>query len=830
MRIAYIFAAIALALTLSSQTAPREQVGPLPDGSFLLNSGWRLSPAGKQVPLDTFPMSCALSKDGKYLVVLNGGYNPPTLSVLDAAARKELSRTPVADAWLGLTFSPDGHTLWVGGGSKASIYEFAFGADGSLKAGRTFVLAEKLTPQDFIGDVAMSPDGRLLYAADMYHDSVVVVNPQSGRLIQRFKTGRRPYRIVFAPKGDSFFVSSWADGTVQQLQTSDGSVLNTVRVGAHPTDIVWSDRKPEKAEDEAGDDDATPASAAWDARLFVSAANTNNVYVLGLSGSALTNIETINVAMTPRHPLGMTPSALAIAPDQKRLYVVCSDANAVAVADVSETRTHVEGFIPVGWYPTAASVLPDGTLVAINGKGSRSYPNPKGPVPTMSRRQSTAEGRIQYVAHIQTGTASFIPGFGNAELGAYTRQALADSPYSDTKLDALDAPEGPIPGTPGDPSPIRHVIYIVKENRSWDQVLGDMGKGNCDPSLVLFGEKITPNQHKLARDFVLLDNFYVSADVSADGHNWSTSAIANDYVQKLWPNNYAGRRKTYDFEGGEPAALPPAGFIWTNANAHGLTMRNYGYWVENLPKAAADGTQIEKVLDPVLTPVTNMKYRSFDLDYPDVERAKVFLADLAEFEKSGEMPQLILMRMGNDHTEGTRPGKLTPFAMVADNDYAVGMIVEALSKSRFWAGTAIFILEDDAQNGPDHVDSHRSPGFVVSPYTRRGGVVDSTLYNTTSMLRTIELILGLNPMTHYDAGATPMFAAFAKDPVLTPWEAEKPRTPLDELNPPLAHDPTVGMDFRDADRVDENRLNAVLWRAIRGVDAPAPVSSFFSRR
>ena len=829
MRIAYIFAAIALALTLSSQTAPREQVGPLPDGSFLLNSGWRLSPAGKQVPLDTFPMACALSKDGKYLVVLNGGYNPPTLSVLDTAARKELSRTPVADAWLGLTFSPDGHTLWVGGGSKASIYEFAFGAAGSIKAGRTFVLAEKPTPQDFIGDVVMSPDGRLLYAADMYHDSVVVVNPQSGRPIQRFKTGRRPYRIVFAPKGDSFFVSSWADGTVQQLQTSDGSVLNTVRVGAHPTDVVWSDRKPEKPEDEAGDNDATPASAALDARLFVSAANTNNVYVLGLSGSALTNIETINVATTPRHPLGMTPSALAIAPDQKRLYVVCSDANAVAVADVSETRTHVEGFIPVGWYPTAASVLPDGTLVAINGKGSRSYPNPKGPVPTMSRRQSTAEGRIQYVAHIQTGTASFIPGFGNAELGAYTRQALADSPYSDTKLDALDAPEGPIPGTPGDPSPIRHVIYIVKENRSWDQVLGDMGKGNCDPSLVLFGEKITPNQHKLARDFVLLDNFYVSADVSADGHNWSTSAIANDYVQKLWPNNYAGRRKTYDFEGGEPAALPPAGFIWTNANAHGLTMRNYGYWVENLPKAAADGTQIEKVLDPVLIPVTNMKFRSFDLDYPDVERARVFLADLAEFEKSGEMPQLMLMRLGNDHTFGTRPGKPTPFALVADNDYAVGMIVEALSKSRFWASTAIFILEDDAQNGPDHVDSHRSPGFVISPYTRRGGVVDSTLYNTTSMLRTMELILGLNPMTHYDAGATPMFAAFNRDPVLTPWEAEKPRTSLDERNPPQAHDVTAGMDFRDADRVDENRLNVLLWRAIRGADPPAPVSSFFSR-
>jgi len=828
VRTPWIFAAAALALSLTSQTIPRQQVGPLPDGSFLLNSGWRLTPAGKQVALDTLPMSCALSKDGKYLVVLNGGYNPPTLSVLDTAAQKELSRTPVADAWLGLTFSPDGHTLWVSGGSRAAIYEFVFGADGSLKAGRTFALVQKPSENDFIGDVAMSPDGRLLYAADMYHDSVVVVNPQSGRLIQRFSTGRRPYRILFPPKGDSFFVSSWADGTVQQLRTSDGSILNTVRVGAHPTDMIWSDRKPEKAEED-GDDDADTSAAKWDARVFVAAANTNNVFVLGLSGSQLSNIETINVAMTPRHPLGMTPSALAISGDQKRLYTVCSDANAVAVADIGQKESHVEGFIPVGWYPTAAGVLPDGTLVVINGKGVRSYPDPKGLVDTIADRAEIVERRKQYVAHMQTGTASFIPAFGNAELAAYTRKALADSPYNDGQLDGFDAPEGPIPASPGEPSPIKHVLYIVKENRSWDQVLGDMGKGNCDPSLILFGERITPNQHKLARDFVLLDNFYVNADVSADGHNWSTSAIANDYVQKLWPNAYGNRRQAYDFEGGEPAALPPAGFIWTNANARGLTMRNYGYWVENREKAAPDGTQIDKVLDPVLTPVTNMKFRSFDLDYPDVDRAKVFLADLADFEKSGEMPQFMFMRLPNDHTYGSRPGRLTPLAMAADNDYAVGMLVEALSKSRFWASTAVFILEDDAQDGSDHVDSHRSPAFVISPYTRRGGVVDSTLYNTTSVLRTMELILGMNPMTHYDAGATPMYAAFTRDPVLTPWEAERPRTPLNELNPPTAHDRTVGMDFRDADRIDENKLNADLWRTIRGTDPPAPVSSFFSR-
>jgi YVTN family beta-propeller protein len=827
VRFTYIAAVLVIVLSLSSQTVPREQVGPQPDGSFLLNSGWRLRPAGTQIPLDTLPMSCALSKDGKYLVVLNGGYNPPSLSVIDTAAQLERSRTPVPDGWLGLAFSPDGHTLWVGGGSRAAIFEFIFGADGSLKPGRTFELVAHPGETDFIGDVAPSPDGRLLYAADMFHDSVLVVNPQSGRVIDRFKTGRRPYRILFHPNGQSFFVTSWADGTLQQLDASKGSVLNTVRVGAHPTDILWSDHRPEKVE---GDDDEE--AAPWSARLFVSAANTNNVYVLGVGESAITNIETINVAMTPRHPLGMTPSALALSPDQKRLYVVCSDANAIAVADVSQQQTHVEGFVPTGWYPTAARVLRNGTLVAINAKGSRSYANPNGPVPTMSRQQLIAAGKTDYVAHTQTGTASFIAPFDDAALGVYTKQVLANSPYDDSKLDRVPGPEGsPIPSVPGDPSPIKHVIYIVKENRSWDQVLGDMGEGNCDPSLVLFGENITPNQHKLARDFVLLDNFYVNADVSADGHNWSTAAIADDYVQKMWPSNYAGRRKVYDFEGGEPAALPPAGYIWTNAAAHDITMRNYGHWVENLEHPAADGIQIKTVHDAELARVTNMKFRSFDLDYPDVERVKVFLADLAGFEQTGEMPQLILMRLPNDHTYGVRPGKLTPFALAADNDYAVGMLVEALSKSRFWASTAVFILEDDAQNGPDHVDSHRSPAFVVSPYTRRGGI-DSTLYNTTSVLRTMELILGLNPMTHYDAGATPMFAAFTKDPVLTPWQAEKPRTPLDQRNPALKGaqaSADAAMDFREADENDDDALNAVLWRAIRKTDPPAPVASFFSR-
>jgi DNA-binding beta-propeller fold protein YncE len=803
------------AVLSSSQPAPREQVGILPDGGFLLNSGWRVKPAGTQVPLDTLPMSAILSKDGKFLLVLNGGYKPPSISVLDTKDGHEVGRTPVSDAWLGLALSPNGRTVWAGGGSRAAIFEFSFDENGQLKPTNTFELVKSAdrTFRDFIGDVAVSPDGHLLYACDLYHDSILVVNPQSGTIVDRFKTGRRPYRILFNPDGKSFFVTSWADGTMIHHQTSDGSQLQTLRLGAHPTDMVWRDRAA-ASEDEGADN-------GWKARIFVSAANTNNVYSIAVSNSGeLRALETINISTSPLHPLGMTPSALALSADLNKLYVVCSDANAAAVVDVTDARSHVLGFIPTGWYPTAARALADGRLVVLNGRGSRSYPNPNGPNPTL--RPSVVHGGapLEYVGRIQTGSASIIPPITDEQLRGYTADVQHNSPYNDELLDSQPA------GIP----PIEHVLYIVKENRTYDQILGDIGKGESDPSLCLFKENVSPNHHKLAREFVLFDNFYVNGDVSGDGHNWSTSAIANDYVVKMWPNSYAGRRKHYDYEGGEPAALPPAGYLWTSAAARNISMRNYGYWATNMKEPGADGTQIENVRDPVLAKVTNMKYRSFDLDYPDVKRAQTFLADLAEFEKTDTMPALMFMRLGNDHTSGTTAGKIAPLSSFADNDYALGMLVEALSKSKFWKSTAIFVLEDDAQNGPDHIDSHRSAAYVISPYTHTGAI-NSTMYNTTSMLRTMELILHLRPMTHFDAAARPMLNCFSKDPVLTNYQAEKPRIPLDDRNP--QNSPTAArsarLDFSQEDLNDDDEMNDILWLAIRHTDPPPPVRSLFGR-
>lgn len=823
MKLHVIFAGsflIAATLISSSQPPPREQVGPLADGGFLLNSGWRIKPAGTQIPLDTLPMSSVLSKDGRYLIVLNGGYNPPSLSVLDTKDGHEIQRVPVADAWLGLALSPNGRTLWVGGGSQASVYEFSVGENGQLAPTRTFEIVKPTarTAHDFIGDVAIDPAGHLLYACDLYNDSIVVVNTQSGIVIDKFKTGRRPYRILFNPDGKTFYVTSWADGSLYRHQTSDGAVIQTLRVGPHPTDMVWRDRATRAEATEADGDAVTVQQPNFTARIFISAANTNSVYSVGVSDSGdLHIVEAINVSTTPNHPLGMTPSALALSPNQSRLYVVCSDANAAAVVDVTAAHSQVLGFIPTGWYPTAAKALADGRLVVLNGKGSRSYPNPKGPNPT--KRQSNM--RVQYVAHIQTGSASFIPALTEDSLASYTAEVKSNSPYSDEKLDEVP---------PGIPPAIQHVLYIVKENRTYDQVLGDIGEGASDPALCLFNEKVSPNHHKLAREFVLFDNFYVNSDVSADGHNWSTSAIANDFVQKMWPSNYARRNPNYGFEGGEPAAYPPAGYLWTNAAAAGVSMRNYGYWVENKTNPGPDGIEIAKVLDPVLAEVTNRKYRSFDLDYPDVKRAQVFLDDLAQFEASNQMPALMFMRLPNDHTSATTPGKIAPLSSFADNDYALGMIVEGISRSKFWQSTAIFVLEDDAQNGPDHIDSHRSPAFIISPYTRRG-IIDSHMYNTTSMLRTMELILHLRPMTHFDAAAQPMFAAFSEQPSLAPYVAEKPRIPLDTRNPANSSTSarSARLDFSKEDLNDDNEMNDILWLAIRGTDPPPPVRSMFSR-
>ena len=815
----------------AAQTPPKQQVGPLPGGGFLLNSGWTIRPAGDQITVDTFPMSTALSNDGKYLLVLNGGYNPPSISVIDVAEKREVGRTPLPDAWLGLTVAPANDLVYVGGGSTGKVFELSLDpATGKLNRTREFPAVKNLNRKGdvLIGDVQLSPDARMLYAADLYGDSISEINLQTGALTDRWRTGRRPYRILVMPGGRQLLVSSWGDGVLYQHEVSDGTQVGKTRIGPHPTDMLWINRP---APSERGESN-------FAARLFVAAGNTNNVYSLGVTADGqLTMLESINVSMTPMHPLGMTPSALATDKRGTRLYVVCSDANAVAVADIAAPRSRVLGFIPTGWYPTAVSTVGESKLAILNGKGLGSKPNPHGPNPTVRPERvhegSPAPRALEYVAHIQTGTVALLPVPKDEQLSTYTQTVLANSPYRDEILygPITDEQEGFFSRSEGHESPIRHVIYVIKENRTYDQVLGDMEKGNGDKTLNLFGEKITPNLHALAREFILYDNFYVNADVSAEGHNWLSAAIAPDFAVKTWPNQYANRSKGYRYEGGEPANTPPAGYIWDNALQAGVTIRDYGEWVTNVPLKEVAGTrQIKAVNDPVLAPYTDMDFRGFDLQYPDVERAKEFIREWKEFDAKGQAPQLIVLRLGTDHTMGTRAGELTPFSYVADNDYAIGMVVDAVSRSKLWGTTAIFAIEDDAQNGPDHVDSHRSPVWVISPYTHRG-TIDSEMYNQTSVLRTMELILGLRPMTHFDAASRPMFGGFARQANTQAYSVIPPKVPLTERNPqnaPMAAQ-SEQMDFSDADLVDDDELNDVLWRAIKRTDPPPPVRSAFAR-
>ena len=816
------------AAVLISQPAPPERVGPLPGGGFLLNSGWTIRPAGRQIPLSTLPLSSAVSRDGKHVLILQAGYMPPTITSHDAATMQQIASVALPDAWLGLTFAPASSKFYVGGGSKACVYEFELLSDGRIEPRRTFTLvSDKLRQHtDFIGDVAISPDGRLLYAAALLRDVVFVVNLSTGIVIEEWKTLARPYRLLMHPSGQAFYVTGMAAGAVALQHAGSGDLLFRIFSDLEPMDMVWSSVKPA-----AGEDGEPPS---YQARLFVASGGTNMVNVFSVSEDAtLKPLERINISLSSLQPAGTTPSALALSPDEKTLYVVCSDLNAVAVVDVSVAKSAVRGFIPAGWYPTAARVLADGRLLILNGRGLRSFANLKGPNPTKHvAPMHMGNTELEYVGGLQRGTVSVVPPFDDAQLEAWTKTVYANSPYRDeTLLDARVPAGNPIPSQPGQPSPIQHVIYIVKENRTYDQVLGDLGIGNGDPSLTLFGAAVTPNLHQLARDFVLLDNFYVSADVSADGHNWSSAAIAPPYVQRMWPNSYGGRRKHYDYEGNERAAQPPAGRLWNNALMKGLTVRNLGWWVDLITPAPASGPQVAKARDPQLAPYTNMNYRGFDLDYQDVEREKVFADELKQWEASGKMPDLTTVRLPNDHTSGVAPGKYSPRAAAADNDLAVGRLVEAVSRSRFWASTAIFILEDDAQNGPDHVDSHRSTAYVISPYTRGRGV-DSSMYNTTSMLRTIELILGLHPMTVFDASARPMWNAFRNQPDPRPFDALPARYPIDERNPfSTSADARVSsrFDLAEADLVDDDEMNAILWRALKHGASPPPVRSIFAR-
>ena len=556
-------------------------------------------------------------------------------------------------------------------------------------------------------------------------------------------------------------------------------------------------------------------------RLFVANANENTVTVLDTATGRAQ--ETLWATLFPQSPPGATPNSVALSPDEKTLYVANANINAVAVFDVTDPgHGRSLGFIPTGWYPTSVRVTPDGRqLLILNGKGNTAMANPEGPQPQAGR---TKKDGSQYIAQLYKGSLSIVdlPADADftAQLSTWTTTVLQCTPLRPDASVAVPPPPGsPVPGRVGEASPIKHCIYIIKENRTYDQVFGDIPQGNGDPQLCLFPERVTPNLHRIATQFVLLDNFYADAEVSASGHEWSMGAIANDFVEKTWPLNY-GHKKTkfpYPAEGVFAIASPKNGYLWDRAAEAGVTYRSYGEFVQSPTVPGHPATTKLKNLVGHFDPW----FPGFGLDCPDARRADHFISELKRFASEGEMPRLQIVRLPDDHTHGTTPGQLTPTSYVADNDAAVGRVVEAVSHSIFWTNTAIFIIEDDAQNGPDHVDAHRTEALVVSPYTRRG-VVDSTLYSTTSMLRTMELILGLQPMTQFDAAAAPMFNSFQEQPDATPYVAVPPNVSVTQTNSSLAWGGRERFEFAKEDANNDFKFNEVIWRSVKGADHPMP--------
>jgi hypothetical protein len=545
-----------------------------------------------------------------------------------------------------------------------------------------------------------------------------------------------------------------------------------------------------------------------------------------------------------RLPFGSGCNALALSPDGGTLYAACGTNNCVAVirlavrssegaAEGRPARSILAGLVPTGWYPGAVLLSADGkTLYVANvkGHGSLSQPRP------------AAQGKN---SHDHLGSVSIIPVPDAAQLAAHTRQVNANNRLA-YSLAGLEKPRPgarpvPVPRRHGEQSIFKHVIYVIKENRTYDQVFGDMKEGDGDERLCVFGEKITPNHHALARQFTLFDNFYCSGVLSADGHTWVNEAYVSDYLEK----SFGGFIRSYPDDGSDPLAYAPTGFLWDNALLHKRTLRNYGEYVRNEfePKTASwtdlyrdhrDGTHKVKITARAnlksLERYTHPGYPWFPLLMPDVYRAKLFLDEWKEYEKKGELPNLIYLTLPCDHTNGLNEGWPTPRAMVADNDLALGRIVEAVSRSRFWKDTCIFVVEDDPQNGYDHVDAHRTVALVISPFTRRK-YVDHTNYNQTGMVKTIELILGLPPMNQLDLSATPMRACFQDVPDLTPYACLPNRVKLDEMNPPLKKltgrarywaERSLKLNFTEGDAADEDTLNRILWHALKGYDTPYP--------
>jgi YVTN family beta-propeller protein len=732
------------------------------------------------------------------MAVTNNGQSTQSVQLLDPRGEKLLDQKEVKRSWYGLAFSPDEKDLYVSGGYDNWVLDFHI-QDNKLTNADTIRLAEpwpraKTCPTGMVVDKS----NKRLYVVTKGDSVLYEIDTRSHAINRKVSLPGPGYSCLLAADEKSLYISLWSSGAVAVYNTTTGTIGSTLKTGEHPNELLLNKKG---------------------TRLFVANANDNTVSVIDTRSGQ--TIETIATTLYPTKLAGSTTNGLALSADEKRLYIANADNNCLAVFDMSKDGNSKSlGFIPVGWYPTNVKTLDDKIIVA-NGKGTQSAANPLGPQPF--RKDGVGEhvgpkagSREQYIGGLFKGVLCFIDKPDEGQLKAYTRQVYDNTPFTDKKTAMADGEAGnPIPRTVGAGSPIKHVFYIIKENRTYDQVLGDMPEGNGDTSLCIFGEKVTPNQHFMARNFVLLDNFYVDAEVSEDGHNWSMAAYATDVIEKTWPTNYSSRGPSY----GDVAAGPNDGWIWDYAKRAGITYRTYGEF------GAYGKAQIESVKGH------SAPYSpGFNLKIQDQVRADAWEKDFDSLLAINAVPALNTLRISDDHTSGLQRGQYSPIAAVADNDLAVGRIVEHLSQSPIWKESVVFILEDDAQAGPDHVDAHRSPAYIVGPYVKRNAIIHS-MYSTSGMLRTIELILGLPPMSQYDAAALPMFECFTPKPDLTPYTVIPARVDINERNVAVNESSrrSAKFDLAKEDAVPDKEMNEVIWKAVKGENAvmPAPKHSAF---
>ena len=807
---AYAAAPVLVLLALACRPSPpggAETGDPVAAQRGLLPTGVRLDPEGSLHDVGQFPLNLIPAPGGQRVILLLSGWRDQGIQVVDRATGAVVQTLLQPAGFIGLGFTPDGRTLYASGGNQDLVYVYDWSGD---RARLRDSLALAVKPDSarsgtrYPAGLGLSPDGRTLYVAENLADSLAVVDLETGRVTQRVAAGRYPYGVVVAADG-SVYVSAWGGSEVRSFQTEGPGRLGAARVipvARHPSALLLN---------------------AAGTRLFVASGSTDRVSVADTrTGRVITDL----FDPAPAGPAeGSTPNALALSEDGARLFVAEADNNAVAVFALGPATAglgsgsgedRLIGRIPAGWYPTALLVSND-TLLVVNAKGRGTGPNPlTGPGPDRARKPlGYTLDQIGSSLSISTTARS-----GPAALAALTARVARANNW-DRERTAFQYP------------PFQHVIYIIKENRTYDQVFGDLRQGDGDSTLTFFPRAVSPNHHALAERFGLFDRFFVNAEVSPDGHNWSMAAYTTDYLQKTVPSNYGDRGRSYDYEGtnrgrrpppGDDVAEPVSGYLWNLAQARGVTFRNFGEFV--VPEDAdRDGPMPPgyRGLKPFLEAHTDSAFPGYNLRIPDQRRADVWLRALGNYVAAGEMPRLQILRLPNDHTMGGRAGELSPRAYMADNDLALGRIIEALSRTAFWRNTVVFVLEDDAQNGPDHVDSHRSILLTISAWNRPGAV--HRWVNTTDVLATMEEILGLGQLSQFDFYGRPLREIWSREPDLTPYVALVPAQSLTERNPaaggPGAEE-AAGLDFTFEDIAEEDAFNRSLWRALKGLRLSYP--------